>query len=103
MAKKRKRHKKDRSVRKGIDYNKVAKIWKTLAEAEDYLSIRETARRSGLDESTTRRYISNYLERFVDVQEIIPGLRLKLIKLKAGISFESIVKWLRIKEKLNLP
>lgn len=96
-----KKHKKDRKVRRGIDYNKVAWIFKTLFEAEDWISMREIARRSGMKEGTTRYYLVKHLDRFLDVQEIIPGLRLKLVKLKPGVSLNKIIRWLKVKEKLK--
>lgn len=104
MGKRRKRsrkHKKDRKVRRGVDFNKVAKIFKTLFEAQDWMTMRRIAMVSGLKEGTTRHYLVKHLDKFIDVQEVVPDLRLKLVKLKPGVSYNRVEKWLKIKEKLK--
>lgn len=98
MSRKRKFHK-DRKIRKGVDWDKIQRILDVLKNAEDYLSMREISRRSKINENTVRYYLVNHISKYLDCldfQEVIPGLRLKLVKIKKGYNAEGILKTLRI-------
>lgn len=103
MSRKRKFHK-DRKVKKGVDWDKVQKILGVLKNAEDYLSMREIGKRSKVNENTVRYYLINHIGKHLDCldfQEIIPGLRLKLVKIKKGYDAEGILRTLRTIKKID--
>jgi len=84
--------KRDRKVKNGFDVEKIAKIWKILAENNDWLHIAEISRRTNIDECTVRWYLDHYLNKAVDEERIGPKIKLRLIKLKENIEFESFIK-----------
>ena len=74
----------------------ILKIVKCLEQAEDWLWYRECARRTGLHHKTVARLIANYLHDFVEERELEP-FKVKLIRLKPGVTTEGIARYLRVK------
>jgi len=87
-----KKHKKARKVQKGIDYEKLVKIWNALVEAGDWIHIAGIARKTGINECTVRWYLDKYLKIGIDETRIYPKIKLRLVKVKPGIKLENIVK-----------
>lgn len=57
--------------------------------------MREIGRRSGVNENTVRYYLIKHISgnlECLDYQEVIPNLRLKLVKIKDGYTAEGILK-----------
>jgi hypothetical protein len=91
--------KRNRKVRRGFDIEKLTKIWNVLAENNNWLHVAEISRRTHIDECTIRWYLDNYLKDAIDEERIVPSIRLRLIRLKAGLSLESYINALNyIKE-----
>lgn len=84
--------KKNREVRRGIDYKKLAKIWKVLEERGTWMHIADISRSSGINECTVRWYIDRYFKDAIDEEKIVPTIRLRMIKLKSNMDFNSYVK-----------
>ncbi|MFH1229611.1 MAG: hypothetical protein V1678_04275 [Candidatus Aenigmatarchaeota archaeon] len=93
--------KRDRKVGKGFDIEKLAKIWRTLAEDSSWLHIAEISRRTGIDECTVRWYLDHYLKDAVDEERIVPKIKLRLIRLKPGMELGSYVKALNFITKIK--
>jgi len=74
----------DRKVRRGLDREKLVRIWKVL-ESGEWLHIAEIARQAGLNECTVRWYLNQYLNQAVEQQQIAPTIRLRMVRLKAGM------------------
>lgn len=92
------------------DLKKIFLIIETLKKFEDWIWLRELARRCKLPVSTVHFYLENYLNPFIEeintsqfISSIEEGKypKLRLIKLKKGVSFEKVVKWMNIREKLT--
>jgi len=81
----------------------VIKIVKCLLEAKDtWLWYREVARRSGLNHTTVSRLIDKYLKESVIEQEGVPPfLKIKMVRLKPGVSAKSILNYLAVKRKIE--
>jgi hypothetical protein len=91
--------KRDRKVGKGFDIEKLTKIWNALAENGDWLHVAEISRRSKIGECTVRWYLDNYLKDAIEEERIVPTIRLRLVRLKNGLSLESYINALNyIKE-----
>jgi hypothetical protein len=93
----------------GPDPKKVFRIVKTLTETGDWVWIRELSRKSKLPLTTVHYYLEKHLNRFIDEINTAQFIsyeeggkypRIRLVKIKDGISFEKIMKWLRFKEKI---
>jgi len=84
--------KRDRKVKNGFDIEKIAKIWKVLEDSGDWLHIAEISRRTCIDECTVRWYLDRYLNKAIDEERIGPKIKLRLVKLKNDIEFESFIK-----------
>lgn len=93
--------KRDRKVRRGFDVEKLTKIWNVLNENSDWLHIAEISRRTGIDDCTVRWYLDNYLKGAIDEEKIVPTIRLRLIKLKSGMSLESYIMALKLIRKVK--
>lgn len=94
--------KRNRKVRRGIDYKKIAKIWKVLAESEDWLHIAEISRRTKIHEATVRWYLDHYLSKAVEEEKIGPKIKLRLIKLKPNIDFQAFIKALKFINEVKI-
>ena len=93
--------KRDRKIKAGIDFNKVVKIWKVLAESPDWLHVAEIARRSGLKESTVRYYLNNYFEKFINEQKINETIKLRLVELKEDATWNGFKAYLKSVEMVK--
>lgn len=82
----------DRKVRKGIDFEKLGKIWKALLEAGDWLHIAEISRRTGINQVTVRYYLNNYLAPILEETAIAPTIKLRLVKAKPNADLNGLVK-----------
>lgn len=91
----------DRKVKIGIDYDKVSKIWRVLAESPDWLHVAEIARRSGLKEATVRYYLNNYFEKFINEQRISESIKLRLVELKEGATWNGLKTYLKTVERIK--
>lgn len=91
------------------DLKKVFTIVKTLENINTWTWIRGLSRKSKIPLSTLHFYLENHLNSFIDEintgeflnyqkEENYPKLR--LIKLKDGVTAENTIKWFKIKEKL---
>lgn len=92
--------KRDRKVRKGVDYTKLAKIWRVLAEA-DWLHVAEISRRTGINECTVRFYLDRYFGKVAEEQRIVPQIRLRLVRLKPGTDFGMLVKMIQTLKQIR--
>lgn len=92
--------KRDRKVRKGVDYTKLAKVWRVLAEA-DWLHVAEISRRTGINECTVRFYLDHYFNRAIEEQRIVPQIRLRLVRLKPGMDFGMLVKTIQTLKQIR--
>ncbi len=93
--------KRNRKVRRGMDIEKTARIWTILAQAGDWLHIAEISRRAGIDESTVRWYLDHYLDKAIDQERIVPGIKLRLVKLKPNMNFEVYIKTLNLIKQIK--
>lgn len=91
----------DRKVRKGVDYDKMAKIWTVLVQAGDWIHIAEISRRTKINESTVRFYLDNYFRNAVQEERIVPNIKLRLVKLKPDADFQKIVKAIEVLKKIK--
>ena len=92
------------------DLKKVFLIVETLKKVEDWIWLRELARRCNLPVSTVHFYLEKYLNQFVEeinTSQFISSFdeskypKLRLIKIKKEVSFEKVIKWMNIKEKIQ--
>jgi hypothetical protein len=87
-------------MRKDVTRN-LARIVKCLLEAEEgWLWIREIGRRTRLHHKTVSRLIDTHLSMFVEEQDM-PGLNIRMIKLKPEARPDGILKFIKIKEKIG--
>jgi predicted transcriptional regulator len=91
----RKGIKRDRTVRKGIDYEKLIKIWRVL-EANESLYVAQISRMTQIPEPTVRYYLDRYLDKAVINTRISPTVKLRLVKLKPGMRIEDYLKALEL-------
>jgi len=94
--------KRNREVRKGIDYKKLSKIWDVLSQDGNWLHVAEISRRSNIDECTVRWYLDHYLKDAIEEERIGPKIKLRLVRLKAGIELESYIKALNYINKIKV-
>jgi response regulator of citrate/malate metabolism len=87
--------KRDRKVRKGFDIEKLTKIWKVLAENNDWLYINEISRRTNINECTVRWYLDHYLKDAIEEEKIVPTIRLRMVRLKPNSDLISYIKALK--------
>jgi predicted DNA-binding transcriptional regulator len=87
----KKKIQRDRKVRKGIDYDKLSKIWRVMLESGDWLHIAEIARRSGINQVTVRYYLDKYLDPIVEETRIAPSIKLRLVKAKPNANLEGLI------------
>jgi len=79
--------------------NNVIKVLECLKEAEDWIWLRECARRTGLHHSTISRILRD-LDLFVEQQYLEP-FNVKMIRLKRDVKIEDVIRFLEIKEKVG--
>ena len=89
--------KRNRKVRRGIDYEKIIKIWRVL-EAYNALYIAQIARMTGINQVTVRYYLDRYLDKAVEDKLPLPGVKLRLVGLKPNMKLESYLKALELIE-----
>lgn len=82
----------------------VIKIVKCLEKGkEDLLWYRKIGKICKLHHKTVSRLIEKYLQPFVDITEgIEPFQKIKLVKLKPQTSLNGILRYLKIKQKLEV-
>ena len=90
----------NRTVRRGMDKEKLVLIWRAL-EGSDWLHIAEIARRTGVNEVTVRWYLDHYLDQAIEVQKIVPTIRLRLVRLKPGMDLPSYMRARRLIEEVK--
>jgi len=93
----------DRRTFSGFDSQKLARIWKVLADSGDWLHIAEIARRSGINQATVRWYINHYFKQVVEEQRIAPSIRLRVVRLKPGADFAGLVRALEFIKAVKKP
>ncbi len=86
----------DRKIKKGVDYEKITKIWNALAESGDWLHIAEISRRTKINRVTVGWYIDHYFKNFIEEQTIIPSIKLRLVKLKHDADFKKLIKSIEV-------
>ncbi len=93
---------KDNKIRQD-EWKNVIKIVKCLFEAKDtWLWYREIGRRCKLNHKTVSRLIDKYLKESVIEQEGVPPfLKIKMVRLKPGVSARSILNYLRVKRRID--
>ncbi len=81
----------------------VIKIVKCLEQAKNvWLWYREIARRCGLNHKTVSRLIKKYLRESVIEQEgVEPFVKIRMVRIKNGVSINSILRYLVVKEKIE--
>ena len=94
--------KRDRKIRRGIDLEKITKIWTVLAQSGDWIHVAEISRRTKMDECTVRWYLNHYLSNAIDEERIGPKIKLRLIRLKTGLTLESYIKALNYINKIKV-
>ncbi|MCS7123110.1 MAG: helix-turn-helix domain-containing protein [Candidatus Aenigmarchaeota archaeon] len=77
----------------------IIKVLECLKEAEDWLWLRECARRTGLHHSTVSRVLKE-IDAFVE-QSYLESFNLRMIRLKKGIDINGVIRVLEIKEKIK--
>jgi len=96
-----KRHRKNRTIRKGVDYQKLKKIWQTLAESGDWLHINEISRRTGINNVTVRWYIDHYLTNEIEEQKLSGTIRVRFIRLRTTANLTNLLRYLKTVEKIK--
>lgn len=76
----------------------IMKVLECLIEAQDWLWLRECARRTGLHHKTISR-ILNELTPFIE-QYYLEPLNLRMFRIKLGYKAEDIIRILEIREKI---
>ncbi len=94
----RKKRKHDRKVAKGIDYEKLAKIWYVIG---DWIHVAEISRRTKINESTVRWYLDKYLNNAIEQERISPTIKLRLVRLKPNMDLKSYIKALELIRKVK--
>ena len=93
----------------GPDLRKALLIAKVLIETKEWIWIRELSRKSNLPLSTVHYYLEKHLNRFVEEINTSQFIsydeggkypKLRLLKIKDGVSLQNVVKWLKIKQKI---
>ncbi len=84
--------KRNRGVKKGFDYKKIAKIWTVLAEAGDWLHVAEISKRSKIHEATVRWYLDKFFQPAIEETRIIPTIRLRMVKLKGNMDLKGLIQ-----------
>lgn len=79
----------------------IIKIVLCLETSGDWLWIREIGRRTGMDHRTVSRLIDKHLSSFVEEQLMEP-LPLKMIRLKPNVTSQGIMRYLKVREKIEL-
>jgi hypothetical protein len=92
----------DRKVRKGYDLEKLTRIWKDLSENSGYwLHVAELSRITGMNECTIRIYLNKSLKDATEEQKILPGIKLRLVRLKPDMDIGSYIKALNYIEDIK--
>jgi len=93
----------------GPDVKKALLITKILIETKEWIWVRELARKCKMPLSTVHYYLEKHLNRFFDEINTSQFIsyedgekypKLRLLKIKDGVSLQNVVKWLKIKEKI---
>jgi predicted DNA-binding transcriptional regulator YafY len=78
----------------------ILKIVECLNNAKDWMWIRQIARKTNLHHKTVSRLIDTYLSIFIEEQSLEP-FKIRMIRLKEGVSLDSIHRFFVLKEKLE--
>lgn len=84
--------KRDRRVFAGYDAQKMAKIWKVLTDAGDWIHIAEIARRSSVNAVTVRWYLDHYFKQVIDEQKLAPTVKFRAVRLRQGADFAGLLR-----------
>jgi len=81
----------------------VIKIVKCLEQSKNtWLWYREIARRCNINHKTVSRLIEKYLKESVIQQEgVEPFVKIKMVKIKPGVSINNILRFLAVKQKIE--
>jgi len=80
---------------------KLIKILKCLEESRnDVIWLTEIGKRTNMHRTTVNRIIDRYLSEFI-IQESLPPFNLKTVKLKPDKDLTGIIKYLRVKQKID--
>ena len=91
------------------DMKKIFLIIKTLEKINNWVWIRELSRTTKISLSTLHYYLEKHLNQFIEeinTEDLLSYEknknypRLRLIKLKEGVTAEKVVKWFKLKEKI---
>jgi len=92
------------------DLKKIFIIVKTLENINNWVWIRELTRKSKLPLSTVHYYLEKHLNQFIEEINTEQFLncekgtnypKLRLIKLKKGVTPEKAIKWFKMKDKFK--
>jgi len=79
----------------------IIKILKCLENSKnDWIWITELAKRSKLHRTTVSRLIDKYLLMFI-TQTTVEPFNIRMIRLKEGVDTKSIIKFIKLREKLK--
>lgn len=92
---------KDRKTFKGPDGEKIARIWAVLARQKDWMHVSNIARQTHIHEATVRWYLDNYMTKAIEETRIDPSIRLRLVRLKPGITFNEFLKALELIQRIR--
>ncbi len=82
---------------------KIGKVIFVLKEAEDWIYIREIARKTEIHPQTVSNILNKYLNSFILTQNFNEyGFRIKLVKIKdKNTDLEKLLRYLNIVNKIN--
>lgn len=93
--------KKNRTVAKGIDFNKVMKIWAVLKDAGDWIHINEISRRARMNNVTVRWYLDKYFQTEIEEQRMTEKIKLRFARLKSTSNLPGFIRFLKTKEAIQ--
>lgn len=80
---------------------KLIKVLKAVEQAgNEGTWLTELGKRTGMHRTTVNRLIERHLSEFVTV-DIVPPFNLKIVKLKSGRDLRGILRYLKVKEKIE--
>ncbi|MBU3897039.1 MAG: hypothetical protein KJ697_03865 [Nanoarchaeota archaeon] len=91
----------NRTIQKGIDHKKLARIFLVLKESNDWLYVAELARMAQLNQVTVRWYLDHYFKNVIDESKLHPKLRIRMIKLKLDVSFKDLIMSLELARRIR--
>jgi len=79
----------------------IIKIVKCLQISKDWVWYRQIARTCNIDHKTVSRIIDKHLIMFLETQSMEP-FNLKMVRLKQNTDINGILRYLEVKEKLEI-